>query len=78
MVKVKRDGTVEVNGDAVGRVEKIRLKTTNRASFGGLNYASGFSYRSRWVAYTLDGRRLAYSYQTRKLAVERLVEEVRR
>jgi hypothetical protein len=78
--KVKRDGTVEVDGRRIGRVESRRERTTHVGGSGGLSYATGFSYRTRWDAYDVAGRRVTgcSGRGRRRDAVEDLVRATAR
>lgn len=78
--KVKRDGTVEVGGRRVGRVEKRRERTTHMGGSGGLNYAVGFSYRTRWDAFDAKGAKVTgiSGRELRRDAVEDLLAAVAR
>jgi hypothetical protein len=72
--RIKKDGTVEVEGRKVGRVEKVRERTTHMGGSGGYHYAIGFSYRTRWTAYDATGRRIgSWSFNARREAVEAVV-----
>ena len=69
--KVLRDGSVLVDGESVGRVEKI-MRTGPFVQGDGVRFGFGDG-APQWVPYAADGTRLTDGHGTRKAAVDRVV-----
>lgn len=70
--KVSRDGTVTVDGTAVGRVERVIRQGIFATVIGASVSGSGTPY---WIPYATDGTQLhEYGYDTRKRAAKRVAD----
>lgn len=69
---VKRDGSVMVDGQTVGRVEKEMRQGLFTTMMGAGYSSNGTPY---WVPFDAEGNKLADGYDTRKRAVQ-VVERV--